>query len=127
MRAPTPWQWRSILMAALAIVVLWPPADGRSLAVAFVNRAVDPAGRLPVLPSQLPLGAGDDPAAVEARDAIVRRYDALYAEGGWTRRRLQLKVAGEPLAPSTMRQLLSAAAVILAAVTWRVAAGGSRG
>ena len=95
--------------------------DGRSLAVTFVNWAVDPAGRLPTLPQQLPLGAGDDPEAVEARDAVVRDYDALYARGGMTRRRMDLKVAGEPLRPSTMRQLLMAAAVILAAVTWRVA------
>jgi hypothetical protein len=121
--APTPWQWRSILTAALAIVVLWPPAEGRSLGVMFVNWAADPAGELPVLPPQLPMGAGDDPYAVERRDDLVRRYDALWAEGGWTRRRLQLKVAREPLAPSTLRQLLLAAAVVLAAITWRVAAG----
>ena len=109
-------------MAAVAIVVLWPPADGKSLAVTFVNWVVDPGGRLPVLPPQLPLGAGDDPEAVEARDAVVREYDARHAQGGWTRWRLQLKVADQPIRPAVMRQLLTAAAVVLAAVTWRVAA-----
>lgn len=121
MRAPTPWQWWSIVGAALVIVVMWPPVDGKSLAVTFVNWAVDPIGHLPVLPPQLPLGKGDDFDAVEAHDAVVRQYDELYNKGGWTRRRLALKVAGEPIRPSTMRQMLMAAAVVLAAMTWRVA------
>lgn len=121
MRAPTPWHWWSIVVAALAIVVMWPPVAGKSLAVTFVNWAVDPIGHLPVLPSQLPLGKGDDFDAVEAHDAVVRQYDELYNKGGWTRRRLELKVAGEPIRPSMMRQMLMAAAVVLAAVTWRVA------
>jgi hypothetical protein len=122
MRAPTPWHWWSIVVAALAIVVMWPPVDGKSLAVTFVNWAVDPTDQLPVLPPQLPLGKGDDPDAVEARDSVVRQYDGLYLKGGWTRRRLELKVADEPIRPSTMRQLLMAAAVVLASVTWRLAA-----
>jgi hypothetical protein len=121
MRAPRPRHWWALLAAAITIVMLWPPADGKSLAVTLVNWAVDPAGTLPVLPEQLPIGAGDDPIAVEVRDALVRDYDARYAEGGWTRRRLALKVAGEPLAPAVMRQLLTAAAVILVAVAWRIA------
>jgi hypothetical protein len=124
-RAPTAWQWRLLLAAALAIVVLWPPAEGRSLAVAFVNWAVDPTGRLPVLPPQLPLGSGDDPDKVEARDALVREYDAALARGGWTRTRLALKVAREPLEPTLMRQLLTVAGVVLAATVWRVASGRS--
>ena len=122
MQAPTRWQWRLLVAAALAIVALWPPDGGKSLAITFVNWAADPAGQLPVLPPQLPIGSGDDPEAVERRDAIVQRYDAAYAEGEWTRRRLALKVAGEPLRPPLMRQLLLAAAVILAAIAWRVAA-----
>jgi hypothetical protein len=121
MRAPTPWQWRSLLVASLAVVVLWPPAGGKSLGVMLVNWAVDPTGELPVLPKQLPLGRGDEPDAVETHDAAVREYDRRYAEGGWTRRRMALKTAGEPLRPPTMRQLLTAAAVVIAAVAWRVA------
>lgn len=101
---------------------MWPPANGKSLAVTFVNWAADPTGQLPALPPQLPLGRGDDFDAVEAHDAVVRQFDELYKKGGLTRRRLQLKVAGEPIRPSTMRQMLMAAAVVLAAVTWRVAA-----
>lgn len=122
MRAPGPWQWRSLLVAALAVVVLWPPADGTSLGVLFVNWVVDPANQLPVLPRQLSLGSGDDPQAVEAHDAAVREYDRRQSEGGWTRRRMALKTAGEPLRPSTMRQLLMGVAVVIAALTWRVAA-----
>lgn len=122
MRAPAPWQWRSLLVAALAVVVMWPPTDGKSLGVTFVNWVVDPRGRLPVLPPQLSLGRGDDPDAVETHDAVVREYDRLYAEGGWTRQRMALKTAGEPVRPSTMRQLLMAAAVVIAAMAWRVAA-----
>lgn len=122
MASPAPWQWRSLLVAALTVVALWPPADGKSLAVTFVNWAVDPAGQLPVLPGPLPLGRGDEPDAVEAHDAAVREYDRRYAEGGWTRQRMALKTAGEPVRPSTMRQLLLAAAVVIAAATWRVAA-----
>lgn len=122
MQVPAPWQWWSLLAASLVVVVLWPPVDGTSLAVTFVNWAADPAGDLPVLPPQLPLGSGDDPEQVEVRDAMVRDYDARVAAGGWTRRRMALKVAGEPLRPSTMRQLLTGAAVVVAALTWRVAA-----
>jgi hypothetical protein len=121
MRAPRPRHWWALLAAAITLVLLWPPAGGKSLAVTLLNWAVDPAGALPVLPEQLPIGAGDDPVAVEARDDLVRDYDALYAHGGWTRRRLEWKVAGEPLPPPMMRQLLTAAAVILAAVAWRIA------
>jgi hypothetical protein len=122
MQLPRPWQWWSLVVTAVAIVVMWPPAGGKSLGVTVVNWAVDPGDALPILPPQLPLGAGDDPDAVEARDTIVRDYDAMYAKGGWTRRRLALKVAGEPLRPSAMRQLLTAAAVALTAVIWRIAA-----
>jgi hypothetical protein len=122
-RAPSPWQWRLLLAAALLLVALWPPVGGRSLAAQAVNWAADPAGTLPVLPAQLPVGMGDDVAAVDARDAMVRAYDAAWDEGGLTQLRLRLKSAREPLPPATLRQLILAAAVVLAAVAWRVAAG----
>lgn len=122
MREPAPWQWWSLLVAALAIVFIWPPQGDKSLAVKFVNWAADPAGTLPVLPDQLPLGSGDDPEAVNVRDAMVQRYDAAYNQGGWLRRRLQWKVAEDPLAPATARQLLTAAAIVTALLAWRVAA-----
>ena len=93
--------WWVLLVTALLIVACWPPASDKSLAMKLTNWAVDPADALPTLPPQLGYGVGDDPLAVEEHDARVRHYDALYNEGGWTRRRLQLKVAGDPFNPST--------------------------
>lgn len=118
---PTNAQWWVLVAVALFIVVAWPPRDGRSLAVQFVNWAVDPRDELPVLPEQLPMGVGDDPAAVNEHDSQVRQYDAMYLKGGWTRRRLELKVAGDPFDPATTRQVLMAIAVVTALVAWRVA------
>jgi hypothetical protein len=103
------------------IVAAWPPDRGTSLAMKAVNWAVDPWNELPVLPPQLGFGAGDDVEAVNARDAIVREYDALYAQGGWTRRRLLLKVADDPFDPSTTRQLLAAVGVLSLLLAWRLA------
>ena len=56
--------------------------------------------------------------------AVVRRYDELYLQGGWTRRRLLLKVADDPLRPSTTRQLLIGLGVV--AVFARLAIGGQQ-
>ena len=71
------------------------------------------------LPAQLGYGVGDDPVAVEERDALVRAYDALYSKGGWTRTRLEMKVAGDPLTPSTQRQLLLVFGAVAVFVVWR--------
>lgn len=108
-----------LLLIVLFVIVAWPPEQSKSLAAKFVNWIVDPANKLPVLPQQLGYGMGDDPQAVEERDAIVRRYDALYNEGGWTRMRLRLKVAGDPMNRATERQLLLAIGAIAAFVVWR--------
>jgi hypothetical protein len=116
---PNTRQWWLLLIVALLIVFLWPPSDDRSLAVKFVNWAVDPQDRLPTLPGPLAFGQGDDPAAVDAHDLQTRMYDELYEKGGWTRRRLELKVARDPFNPSTERQLLIAIGVITAFVVWR--------
>lgn len=116
---PTSRQWWWLLAVALLIVVAWPPDRGKSLAMKAVNWAVDPWNELPVLPPQLGFGAGDDVEAVNARDAVVRAYDALYAKGGWTRRRLQLKVADDPFDASTTRQLLAALGVVSLLLAWR--------
>ena len=118
---PTNAQWWCLAVVALLIVAGWPPSNDRSLATKFVNWAVDPFDELPVLPPQLGLGVGDDLEAVNARDAIVRRYDELYLQGGWTRRRLLLKVAQEPLHPSTTRQLLAGLGVVTVLLVWRSA------
>ena len=116
-------KWGLLALFSLILVSLWPPQDERSLAVKFVNWAVDPRGQLPVPPEPLPLGLGDDPEAVEIHDAEVRLYDDLYRQGGWTRRRLELKVAGDPFNPATTRQLLVAAVVLTALYAWRLGSG----
>lgn len=113
-------QWWVLAIAAVFIAIAWPPGNDKSLAAKFVNWAVDPTYALPVLPDQLPLGLGDDPDAVAAHDVETQRYDALYLKGGWTRRRLQLKVAGDPLNPVTQRQLLAVFGVAAAFVAWRL-------
>jgi hypothetical protein len=111
-KRPSAARWWAILAIALFVIAAWPPDEDKSLIAKFVNWAVDPAGNLPVLPPQLGYGLGDDPHAVEERDAQVRRYDELYNRGGWTRTRLELKVAGDPLPRGTERQLLLAVAAI---------------
>ena len=108
-----------LAVVALLIVFVWPPSDDKSLAVKFVNWAVDPGDDLPVLPHQLALGLGDDPDAVAAHDMVTQQYDALYLKGGWTRRRLELKVARDPMNPATERQLLVAIAVAAGFLAWR--------
>src|SRR4051812_30153410 len=122
---PNDRQWWLLVFLAIAIVLAWPPDNDRSLAVKFVNWAVDPRDELPVLPPQLALGLGDDPDAVTEHDAVTQQYDMLYARGGWTRRRLELKVATDPFTPSTERQILALGGVVLAFVAWRIA--GRRG
>jgi len=119
---PNTRQWWVLLAVALLIVVIWPPSSDRSLAVKFVNWVVDPGGRLPTLPGPLAFGQGDDTAAVDAHDLQTRMYDELYEKGGWTRTRLELKVARDPFNPSTERQLLVAIGVMTAFVVWRSSA-----
>jgi hypothetical protein len=119
---PSMRQWWTLLVVALLIVGLWPPSEDRSLAVKFVNWVVDPRDHLPILPGPLAFGQGDDPAAVEAHDLQTRMYDELHAKGGWTRTRLELKVARDPFNPSTERQLLIALGVVVAFIVWRSSA-----
>lgn len=118
---PNNLQWWILVIVALFIVIVWPPAEDRSLAFKFVNWVVDPTDQLPVLPDQLGFGIGDDPAAVAEHDAAVQHYDELYQRGGWTRRRLELKVASDPFNTSTERQLLVAFGVLSAFLVWRFA------
>jgi hypothetical protein len=115
-------QWWIMLATALLLVALWPPAEDRSLAVKFVNWAVDPNDRLPTLPGPLALGQSDDPNAVNAHDMHTRMYDELYNKGGWTRVRLEMKVAKDPFNPATERQVLVALGVLAAFLVWRFGA-----
>ena len=112
-------QWWLLVCVVLFVVCAWPPQDDRSLAAKFVNWGVDPTDALPVLPDQLALGQGDNPDAVAEHDIQVQQYDALYMKGGWTRRRLLLKVARDPFTPGTERQLLLAFAALTALLVWR--------
>ena len=121
MRQPNNFQWWSLVIVALLIVFAWPPRDDKGLAIKFVNWAVDPMDELPVLPDQLPLGQGDDPDAAYAHDLQTRQYDALYVKGGWTRMRLDLKVANDPFNPATERQVLIGIGVLTAFLVWRFA------
>ena len=116
----------STLLAAFAVllVCLWPPGNDRSLAVRIVNWAVDPRGELPVLPEPFALGAGDDPDAVAEHDAQVQAYDARYAQGGWMRRRLALKVARDPFNAAMERQVILALGIVAAFLLWRMNARG---
>ena len=116
---PNNFQWWVLVIVALLIVFVWPPRDDKSLALKVVNWAVDPRGELPVLPSQLPLGQGDDPDAVSAHDLQTQHYDALYLKGGWIRMRLELKVADDPFNPSTERQVLTGLGVVTAFLVYR--------
>src|SRR6478736_2941660 len=100
MRQPLSAGWWVLLAVVLCVIAAWPPDQDKSLAAKFVNWAVDPRDQLPTLPPQLGYGMGDDPQAVEERDARVRRYDELFHQGRWTRRRLELKVASDPFNPS---------------------------
>jgi hypothetical protein len=46
-------------------------------------------------------------------------YDELYVKGGWTRTRLELKVASDPFNPATERQVLTGIGVLTAFLVWR--------
>jgi hypothetical protein len=112
-------QWWVLVTVAVFIVVAWPSDNDRSLALKLTNWAVDPSDELPILPGPLALGQGDDLDAVEAHDLQVRMYDELDNKGGWTRRRLELKVASDPFSPSTERQVLTGIGVLTAFLVWR--------
>ena len=116
---PSDAQWWFLVTVALLIVFVWPPQEDKSLALKLVNWVVDPWNELPAPPGPLPLGLGDDPDAVFIHDMEALRYDSLYREGGWTRLRLELKVASDPLDPSTERGLLSGLGVLTVFLVWR--------
>jgi hypothetical protein len=116
---PDNFHWWLLVIVAMLIVIAWPPRDDKSLALKLVNWAADPEDEWPVLPGPLDLAHGDDPDAVSAHDEQTRLYDSLYLEGGWTRMRLELKVADDPFNPATERQLLTGIGVMTALLVWR--------
>ena len=119
MRSPGERAWWLLLLIALTVVLAWPPQTGRSLGLKVTSWLVDPGDTLPILPPQLGFGMGDDVAAVELRDEMVRRYDEMYSRGGLTKLRMDLKVADDPFTPSTERQLLLVFGVVAAFLVWR--------
>ena len=116
---PDDRQWWILLVTALLLIALWPPSDDRSLALKFVNWAVDPAGTLPTLPDPLDFAQGDDLPSVEAHDLQTRMYDEAYDKGGLMRLRMELKEAPEPFNRATERQVLVAIGVLVAFLVWR--------
>ncbi len=104
---PNNRQWWVLVVAALFITCAWPPSrpgplgNDKSLAMKFVNWAVDPRGELPVMPPPFTFANGDDPDAVMEHDTQT------------------LKVAGDPFNPSTERQLLVALGVATVFLVWR--------
>lgn len=119
MHRPSDRAWWLLLAIALAVILAWPPQQGRSLALTLLTRIVDPDNSLPILPPQLAIGMGDDVEAVERRDAMVRRYDEMYGRGGLTRWRMDMKVARDPFNPATERQVLLVFGVVAAFLVWR--------
>jgi hypothetical protein len=115
---PTPASWRLIWIAAIVSILGWPSQNG-SLAVKFINRAADPFQVLPATPSPLALGRGDDMEAVQAHDAEEAAYYQLYNGSRLARVRFMLRDLEDPFDPSTERQVLVAAGVILALLVWR--------
>jgi len=85
-----------------------------------VNWAVDPNDRLPTLPGPFEPGEGDDLETVNAHDLQTRMYDELYNKGGWSRLRLELKVASDPFNAATERQILVGIGVVAAFLSWRL-------
>jgi hypothetical protein len=116
---PSDRAWWLLLAIGLAVILAWPPQQGRSLALTLLTRIVDPDNSLPILPPQLAIGMGDDVEAVERRDAMVRRYDEMYGRGGLTRWRMDMKVARDPFNPTTERQVLLLFGVVAAFLVWR--------
>jgi hypothetical protein len=113
-------QWAIIWPAAVLVILAWPPDAGRSLLIKSINWAADPSGSLPASPEPLPMGLDDNGDAVAAHDAAEADYYRRRNGSALTRWRMAWKAAGEPLDPSTERQLLVGIAVLSALGVWRL-------
>jgi hypothetical protein len=117
---PNRAQGSIIWVVAVLVVLGWPPDKGRSLLVKATNWAADPGGSLPALPRPLPMGLDDNGDAVAAHDLEEAEYYRVHDRSRVTRWRMALKETGEPLDPSTERQLLVGVAVLSALGVWRL-------
>ena len=115
---PNAAQWRSIWIVAVLLILAW-PEENQSLAIKAINWGVDPFRSLPPTPSPLAAGLGDDVDAVQRHDAEETVYYNLYNTSRISRLRLQLRDLRDPLDPSTERQLLVGAAILIALSIWR--------
>ena len=122
MRTLSRAQWAVVSMTATIVVLAWPPDRGHgiSLGAKVVHRLIDPSNHLPALPPPLPPGVGDDGEAVVAHDELEAEYYRLYNSSAWTRWRMDVKAAGDPLDPTTARQGLVALAVAAGLLVWRL-------
>ena len=112
---------RRILWVVAALVILgWPADQGRSLGTKAANWLADPTDSLPTMPDQLPIGLDDNGDAVAAHDAQETEYYRQYSSSRWTRLRMDLKSARDPLDTSTQRQLLAGIAILAALAVWRL-------
>ena len=113
-------QWTIIATVTALLVLAWPPSSGRSLGLKILSRTVDPAAALPSLPPPLPMGLDDDGDAVAAHDALETEYYRARDRSAWTRWRMDLKTARDPIDPTTERQMLIGIAALSALVVWRL-------
>ena len=117
---PNRAQWAIIWSVAVLLVLVWPPASGRSLIVKAVNWLADPFDGLPDLPEPLPRGLEDNGDAVSAHDAEESEYFRRRDSGSMTRWRLDAKEGTDPFDPQTERQLLVGLVVLSALAVWRL-------
>ena len=122
MRFSSPSLRQGLAIGAIAVllVLCWPPdrGHGTSLLIKALHRVVDPTDALPALPPALPPGLGDNGDAVAEHDAIESEYYRLHNSSAMTRWRMDMKAAGDPLDPTTERQVLIASAVVAALAIW---------
>lgn len=91
----------------------------------IVNRAIDPFDVVPVLPPTLPMGLDDDGDAVAEHDMLETAYMQYRERSTLTRWRMDLKNGGDPLEPSTERQVLAGLIVAAVLAVWRMDAAKS--
>jgi hypothetical protein len=123
---PNRAQWATIWVVAVFLILAWPSGDSKSLGAKVVNWAVDPGDALPTMPPQLPMSLDDDGDAVAAHDALEQEYYDAYRRSSANRLRMRLKEAGDPLDPSTERQILAGVGILAALAVWRMGGGNPR-
>jgi hypothetical protein len=117
---PNKVQWRIIWVVAILLIVAWPSDQGHSLGVKAMNWIADPDSSLLTMPPPLPIGLDDNGDAVAEHDAAEAEYYRQYTGSRFTRLRLKLKSASDPLEPATERQILVGVAVLSALAIWRL-------